>query len=98
MNFKEIWQSVPVGERDAVAARAGTTAGYLHQIAYSKDKEIELGLADVLVTIFDGRLTHADLPLTKRASYQFKVRSECAMFQKGASRKHGPKPTGKGGN
>lgn len=69
MDFKTFYQGLPASEREAFAARVGTSVGYLHQIAYGA-KNIELGLADAIVTASAKKLTYDDLPLTERAKFQ----------------------------
>lgn len=73
MDFKTFYTSKTVAERDAFDAQAGTSRGYCNQIAYAK-KQIELGMADVLVALSNGQLTLDDLPLTDRAKAQRVIR------------------------
>jgi hypothetical protein len=73
MDFKTYYLSLSQQERSEFAEKVGTTMGYCHQIAYG-DKQIELGLADVIVAISSGALTLHDLPLTDRAEFQSKAR------------------------
>lgn len=72
-NFKTYYQPLNPAERAALAKRMGTTVGYCHQIAFG-DKNIELGLADVIVAASRGALTLDNLPLTERAQFQRKAR------------------------
>lgn len=69
MDFKTFYQGLPASERETFAAKVGTSVGYLHQIAYGA-KNIELGLADAIVTASGKALKLADLPLTERAKFQ----------------------------
>lgn len=74
MDFKTFYQALPPDERSKFAASSGTTVGLLHQLAYT-DKEIELGLADVMVAKSGGKLSLASLPLTDRAKFQHEART-----------------------
>lgn len=74
MRFKDYFFGLPVAERESFAQRAGTTRGYLNQVAYG-NKQIELGLADVLVALADG-VTLDELPLTDNARRQRAIREE----------------------
>lgn len=73
MDFKTYFTSMPVAERDSFAQRAGTSRGYLNQVAYA-GKQIELGMADVFVACSGGLLTLDELPLTDRAAAQRLIR------------------------
>ncbi len=74
MRFRAFFREMPPLDRAEFAARAGSTVGYLDQVAYG-NKQIELGLADVLVALSGGELTLDDVPLTDRAKRQRAVRS-----------------------
>ena len=73
MDFKTYFFGLPVAERESFAQQAGTTRGYLNQVAYS-NKRVELGMADVLVAVSGGRLRLDDLPLTENAQRQRAIR------------------------
>lgn len=73
MDFRTFYLGKPPPQREAFAKQAGTTVGTCNQIAYA-GKQIELGLADVLVTLAAGELTLDDLALTDRALHQRRVR------------------------
>ncbi len=71
--FKAFYLSLGPAEREQFAQDVGTTAGYLHQIAYG-DKSIELGLADAMVAKACGKLSLKGLKLTERARFQMRAR------------------------
>jgi len=73
MRFKTHYLGLPVADRDALVERAGTTRGTMNQVVYA-GKQIELGLADCLVTLCPG-LTLDDMPLTERAKQQRATRA-----------------------
>lgn len=73
MDFKTYYLSLSKQERSNFSEKVGTTLGYCHQLAYG-DKQIELGLADVIVAVSNGALELSDLPLTARAEFQSKAR------------------------
>jgi hypothetical protein len=73
MDFKAFFFGLPVAEREAFAQRAHTSRGLLNQVAY-RNKQIELGFADVLVTLAGGAVTLDDLPLTENAQRQRLIR------------------------
>lgn len=73
MDFRTYFTRLPVAERDAFAARAGTSRGYCNQVAYA-GKQIELGMADVFVACSGGLLSLDELPLTDRALQQRSIR------------------------
>ncbi len=65
--------SLAPDDRDAIAVAAGTTRAYLQQLAYA-NKRAELGLADCIVALSDGRVSLDDVPLTERAAEQRRTR------------------------
>lgn len=69
MSFRNYFCDMDASARGRFAERAGSTVGYLLQVAYG-NKRVELGFADVLVAVADGKLTLGDLPLTDRALEQ----------------------------
>lgn len=73
MAFHDYFFSMSVAERDVFATSAGTSRGYLTQVAY-ENKRVELGFADVLVAVSGGRLGLDDLPLTENARQQRAIR------------------------
>lgn len=73
MDFKTFFFGLSVAERAAFAERALTTRGYLTQVAYG-NKEIELGLADVLCQLSAGAVSLDRLPLTDKARQQRDIR------------------------
>ena len=73
MDFKTFFFGLPIAERESFAQQAGTTRGYLNQVAYS-NKRVELGMADVLVAVSGGQLRLDDLPLTDNAQRQRAIR------------------------
>jgi hypothetical protein len=66
MSFRDYFLGLDSDQRAAYAERSGSTVGYLLQIAYG-NKQVELGLADVLVAQAGGHLDLNGLPLTERA-------------------------------
>lgn len=74
MDFRAFYFALDADKRKDFADRAGSTVGYLTLVAYRK-KQIELGLADVLVKLADGAVTLRELPLTDRALLQDLIRS-----------------------
>lgn len=77
MSFRRYLLGLTLDKRRDVAARVGSSLGYLQQVAYG-NKQIELGLADALVAVCDGHVALDDLPLTERARLQHAVRSGAA--------------------
>ena len=75
MSFKTYYLSLAVAERADFATQAGTTTGLCHQLAYTDSKRVELGLADAMVAVSNGRLSLDDIPLTDRAQFQREVRT-----------------------
>jgi len=71
--FKDYFFGLPVNERESLAKQAGTSRGYLTQVAYG-NKSIELGAADVLVALSGGAVTLDGLPLTTNATRQRLIR------------------------
>lgn len=74
MSFRDYFLGLDAEQRATYAQRAGSSVGYLLQIAYG-NKQVELGLADVLVATSNDALTLADLPLTERAADQHRRRT-----------------------
>lgn len=77
MSFRTYFFALDQEQRASFAERAGSSAGYLTQVAYG-NKSVELGLADVLVAVSNGALKLSDIPLTLRAMQQHGVRSAAA--------------------
>lgn len=75
MSFRTYFLGLDAVQRASLAESARTTVGYLTQVAYG-NKQIELGLADVLVAVSGEAITLDDLPLTDRASAQRQIRSD----------------------
>lgn len=73
MSFRSYFFELEPPERAAFAERVQSTVGYMTQVAYG-NKQVELGLADVMVTVAGGALAHADIPLTPRAQMQMQIR------------------------
>lgn len=73
MDFHTFYFGMAVPERELFAQRAYTSPNVLSQVAYQK-KRVELGFADVLVTLSGGRLSLDSLPLTDRAARQRAIR------------------------
>lgn len=73
MNFRRFFLDMPPEQRAAYAERADSSVGYLLQVAYG-NKRVDLGFADVLVAVSDGRLSLAGLPLSERAEQQHQIR------------------------
>ena len=69
MDFKTFYLGLPRPDREAFAAKIGSTVGYCHQLAYGK-KQVELGMADVIVASSGGVIEIEALPLTERARFQ----------------------------
>jgi hypothetical protein len=74
MDFKTFYLDMSPISRDEFAEKASTSRGYCNQIAYA-GKQIELGIADVFVTLSNCVLTLDELPLTERARKQLLIRS-----------------------
>lgn len=74
MSFRTYFLGLPADDRASYADRAGSTVGYLMQIAYG-NKLVDLGFADVLVAVSDGALSLEDIPLSERAVSQHGIRS-----------------------
>lgn len=74
MTFRTFLLALNLDERRRVAERVGSSVGYLQQVAYG-NKQIELGLADALVAVSEGKVSLAELPLTDRARHQHHVRT-----------------------
>lgn len=74
MNFRAYFLGLDSAARAEFANKVGSTVGYLTQVAYG-NKQIELGLADVLVAVSAGSLTLDDVPLTERAKVQHATRT-----------------------
>lgn len=75
MKFKDFYLPLSSADRLEFAEQSGTTIGYCNQIAYA-GKRIELGLADVFVSLSKGKLRIADLLLTDRAQRQHAIRQK----------------------
>lgn len=73
MTFKTFFLGLAAAERKEYAGRAGSTEGYLLQVAYG-NKLVELGMADALVAASGGVLKLEMLPLTDRAKQQDSIR------------------------
>lgn len=73
MSFRTYFLGLDAAGRTAYADRAGSTVGYLLQVAY-ENRRVELGFADVLVAASANELTLDSLPLTDRAIEQHKRR------------------------
>ncbi len=73
MDFKTFFFGLSIADRDAFAQRAHTSRGLLNQVAYC-NKKIELGFADVLVTLSEQQVTLDDVPLTDNAQRQRLIR------------------------
>jgi hypothetical protein len=73
MDFKTFFFAMPIADRDAFAERANTSRGLLTQVAY-RNKQIELGLADVIVALTHGEVPLVGLPLTENALRQHSIR------------------------
>lgn len=74
MSFRTYFLALDAETRKAYADSAGSTVGYLTQVAYG-NKQLELGFADVLVAVAGGKLELDDLPLTERAQAQRAIRT-----------------------
>lgn len=73
MDFKAFFFDLTIAERDAFAERAHSSRGMLTQIAY-RNKPIELGFADVLCALSDGKVKLDELLLTENAERQRAIR------------------------
>jgi hypothetical protein len=73
MDFKSFFFGLSVTERDSFAARANTSRGLLTQVAYG-NKQVELGLGDVLVALAGGAVSLDEIPLTDNAKRQRAIR------------------------
>jgi len=74
-NFKAFFFALPVAERESFAQQAGTSRGFLNQVAYG-NKPIELGLANVIIALANsmgGSITLDDLRLTENAQRQREI-------------------------
>lgn len=72
--FKTYFLGMAQADREVYAARAGSSVGYLLQIAYG-NKQVELGMADAMVAASGSVLKLDHLPLTDRAREQHRIRS-----------------------
>jgi hypothetical protein len=77
MDFKTYFFGLPVAERDSFAQRAHTSRGLLNQVAY-RNKSIELGFADVICALSEGKVPLDELPLTENAQRQRSIRDGTA--------------------
>lgn len=75
MDFKTYFFGLSVPERAAFAERAGTSRGYLNQVAYG-NKLIELGFADVLCALSNHAVDLDAMPLTENAQRQRVIRAQ----------------------
>lgn len=75
MIFKNFFFALSPADRLAFAKRALTSVKQLQQVAY-RFKHIELGFADVIVSVSGGRIQLRDLPLTPRAKRQMTIRRD----------------------
>lgn len=73
--FKKFFLGLAQADREVYAKRAGSSVGYLLQIAYG-NKGVELGMADAMVAAAGGALKLDHLPLTDRAREQRRIRGE----------------------
>ena len=73
MDFKTYFFGLPVAEREAFAAKAHTSRGFLNQVAY-RNKPIELGFADAICALSGGQVGLDDLLLTENAQRQRAIR------------------------
>ena len=69
MDFKIFFFGLSVAERDEFADRVHSSRGTLTQVAY-RNKQIELGFADVICAQSDGAVDLDGLPLTENAQRQ----------------------------
>ena len=74
MSFRAYFFALDQAQRSTFADRVGSSSAYLSQVAYG-NKQVDLGFADVLVAVSEGRLKLADLPLTERALQQHQIRT-----------------------
>lgn len=74
MSFRTFFLELDEAARKRFAERAGSSAGYLALVAYGH-KRVELGMADVLVALGEGKFSLGDLPLTERAKAQHAIRN-----------------------
>ena len=88
MDFKLFFFGLPVADRDVFAVRAGTSRGLLTQVAY-RNKQVELGLADVIVTLAGGDVSLDDLPLTENATRQRAIRKGGPVADRSATAEQG---------
>jgi hypothetical protein len=70
--FRDYYFGLSMDARAEYAERAGTTTAFLQRISYGKP--VELGLADVLVALSGGAVSHDDVPLTENAQRQRAIR------------------------
>lgn len=80
-DFRTYFLGLTKPQRVELAGRAHSTAGVLQQVAYGH-KNIELGFADVLVALGEGRYTLDGLPLTERAIRQRATREASVEWQR----------------
>ena len=79
MDFKDFFLGeLSVAQRDAFAGEAHSTRGLLTQVAY-RNKSVELGFADVLVALSQGKVSLDGIPLTNRAKQQRRIRETSAL-------------------
>lgn len=77
MDLKTYFYSLDAAAREDFASKAGTSIGYLIQVA-NGNKRLELGFADVLHVLSCGAVSLDDLPLTPNAIRQRSIREQVA--------------------
>lgn len=66
MSFRKFFLAMKVPERCAYAEACGTQYSLLKSLAYDM-KQVDLGLADVLVAVSRGQISLDDVPLSEKA-------------------------------
>lgn len=84
MDFRTFFFAKTVSEREAFASRAGSSRGLLTQVAYG-NKNVELGFADVIVALSEGKVELDGLPLTENARRQHGIRESNPVRTDGAT-------------
>jgi hypothetical protein len=73
MDFKEFFFGMPPAERKTFAQQVGSSAGFLTQLAY-RNKAVELGFGDVIVTLSKREVSLDGIELTDNARRQRRIR------------------------
>lgn len=75
VDFKTFFMGLSIAEREQFAEQAGSTVGSLNHVASGRNP-VELGMADVLVTLGRGAFDWDGLALTDKATKQRVIRGD----------------------